>query len=60
MARIAARTLADLLGLDPPGAEQILLWYRDIVDAVQQISAWWMSTWRGCAENWSLIPAIPN
>jgi cytochrome P450 len=27
------------LGLDPPGAEQLLLWYRDIVDAVQQISA---------------------
>ncbi|MEC8069715.1 MAG: cytochrome P450, partial [Actinomycetota bacterium] len=38
-APLAARTLADLLGLDPPGAEQLLLWYRDIVDAVQQISA---------------------
>ena len=38
-APLAARTLAHLLGLDPPGAEQLLLWYRDIVDAVQQISA---------------------
>ena len=28
--------------------------------AVQLICAWWMSTWRGCAENWSLIPAIPS
>ncbi|MEM8705177.1 MAG: cytochrome P450 [Actinomycetota bacterium] len=38
-APLAARTLAHLLGLDPPGADQLLLWYRDIVDAVQQITA---------------------
>ncbi|MEM8705066.1 MAG: cytochrome P450 [Actinomycetota bacterium] len=38
-APLAARTLAHLLGLDPPGAEQLLVWYRDIVDAVQQITA---------------------
>lgn len=38
-APLAARTLAHLLGLDPPGADQLLVWYRDIVDAVQQITA---------------------
>ncbi|MEO0492904.1 MAG: cytochrome P450 [Actinomycetota bacterium] len=37
-APLAARTLAHLLGLDPPGAEQLLAWYREIVDAVQRIA----------------------
>lgn len=38
-APLAANTLARLLGLDPPGAEQLLIWYREIVAAVQAITA---------------------
>ena len=38
-APLAANTLARLLGLDPPGAEQLLTWYREIVAAVQAITA---------------------
>ncbi len=38
-APLAADTLAHLLGLDPPGAEVLLRWYREIVDAVQTITA---------------------
>lgn len=38
-APLAADTLAHLLGLDPPGADTLLGWYRQIVDAVQSITA---------------------
>ena len=38
-APLAADTLAHLLGLDPPGAAILLDWYRQIVDAVQAITA---------------------
>ena len=38
-APLAADTLAHLLGLDPPGAEVLLEWYGQIVDAVQAITA---------------------
>ncbi len=38
-APLAANTLARLLGLDPPGADQLLAWYREIVAAVQAITA---------------------
>ena len=37
-APLAANTLARLLGLDPPGAEPLLTWYREIVAAVQAIT----------------------
>ncbi len=38
-APLAATTMARLLGLDPPGAEALLAWYREIVAAVQTITA---------------------
>ncbi|MEM9519849.1 MAG: cytochrome P450 [Actinomycetota bacterium] len=38
-APLAANTLAHLLGLDPPGPTALLDWYRDIVAAVQAITA---------------------
>lgn len=36
---LAADTVAHLLGLDPPGSEVLLGWYRQIVDTVQAITA---------------------
>ncbi|MEM9464780.1 MAG: cytochrome P450 [Actinomycetota bacterium] len=38
-APLAAETLVHLLGLDPPGAQALLGWYRRIVDTVQTITA---------------------
>ena len=58
-------SLLELLFRDPGGdlwCPGLKFWSSSGVTplAVPPICAWWMSMWRVCAENWSLIPAIPS